>query len=620
MSWSHPRRIVWLLAAATVIPIGVLSALGARVVQQDRASEIQRRREALEVAGLRLALDIDRQLQTVESRLARGDGIRFSQTGLTSSTDLPILYQPAATAEPGSPTPASFREAEVLEHQRGDLVAADSAYRALVGSTDPGFRGAALLGLGRVLRKRGDRTRSLEAYADLENLGLVTVAEQPAALVARLARARIFEEAGDGTRLRQAAIDLGLVLGKGGWPIDKPTFEVYRELVERGGGALPAGAAARTEAGLRLWRSWRANELPASGRRILHDAGIAVLAIWAGGPTQPVAWFTTSTELGAEVDALAKPDGIQAAGRDLEGRPLFGRGRDGGTSLMPRDTRLPFVLDVSSVNAMPGDAGSRRAVLVGGLSVAFLLMLAAAFGLYRATTRELELARQQADFVSAVSHEFRTPLTSMRHLTDLLATRDVQSEERRQHYYQLLAHETERLSRMVESLLSFGRMEAGAYAWRLEAIDVAGLLDAVIAEFRDHRSAASRDITVEIEPGLPAILADAEALSRAVWNLMENAAKYSPGDAPIRAFARRSGRSIRVGVGDRGIGIPPEEREHIFRKFGRGEAATRRGIRGVGIGLTLVKRIVEAHGGSIEIESESGQGSTFTLVIPCHES
>jgi signal transduction histidine kinase len=123
-----------------------------------------------------------------------------------------------------------------------------------------------------------------------------------------------------------------------------------------------------------------------------------------------------------------------------------------------------------------------------------------------------------------------------------------------------------------------------------------------------------------VDDELPMIRADADALSRALWNLLENAAKYSPADAPVRVFARRAGGSVHVGVGDRGFGIPPEERDHIFQTFVRGDGATRSGIRGVGIGLALVKRIAEAHGGSIEVASEPGRGSTFTLVIPCHES
>jgi signal transduction histidine kinase len=258
----------------------------------------------------------------------------------------------------------------------------------------------------------------------------------------------------------------------------------------------------------------------------------------------------------------------------------------------------------------------RRAVLIGGLLLAFLLIIAAVYGLYRTTTRELMLARLQSDFVSAVSHEFRTPLTSMRHLTELLTSRGVTSEERKAHYYELLTHETERLHRMVESLLSFGRIEAGAYAWRLERIDAGELVRGLLEEFRGEPLAAGREIVCNIEEPLAPIHADREALSRALWNLLENAAKYSEPGSPIRAFARTRQGLVLLGVEDAGEGIPSSEREKIFEKFTRGADAKRAGIRGVGIGLALVRRIVEAHNGRVQLDSVPGKGSTFTILLP----
>jgi two-component system phosphate regulon sensor histidine kinase PhoR len=206
----------------------------------------------------------------------------------------------------------------------------------------------------------------------------------------------------------------------------------------------------------------------------------------------------------------------------------------------------------------------------------------------------------------------------MRHLTELLVTGNVTSDERKSHYYALLARETERLHRMVESLLSFGLIDAGAHPWRLEEVEVKGLVSRLVDEFR--RDARGRPVRVEVDDGLPAIDADAEALFRALWNLLENAIKYSGATGQIRIFARRSGDSVLLGVQDNGIGIPASEQTRVFQKFVRGDEARRAGVRGVGIGLALVKRIVEAHGGSVRLESEVGRGSTFTLVIPCRAS
>ena len=120
----------------------------------------------------------------------------------------------------------------------------------------------------------------------------------------------------------------------------------------------------------------------------------------------------------------------------------------------------------------------------------------------------------------------------------------------------------------------------------------------------------------DVYDGLPPIRADWEALSRALWNLLENAGKYSPAETPIHVFARRAGDAVEIGVADRGSGISKAEQARVFQKFVRGSAAQRGGVRGVGIGLALVKRIMEAHGGSVTVDSEPGRGSTFTMLLP----
>jgi signal transduction histidine kinase len=141
----------------------------------------------------------------------------------------------------------------------------------------------------------------------------------------------------------------------------------------------------------------------------------------------------------------------------------------------------------------------------------------------------------------------------------------------------------------------------------------------IVEQFRQQQGTA-REVVCEMEDGLPPIRADREALSRAIWNLLENAGKYSQPDTLIRVFARRNAGTVALGVEDHGDGIALAEQGRIFQKFVRGTGAKRAGIRGVGIGLALVKRIVEAHGGSVRLESEPGRGSTFILELPCLES
>jgi hypothetical protein len=192
VTWLHARRLPVLLAAATLIPVSALAWLGVRTLQQDRELDGQRRRERLEVAAARVALEIDRQLQDIEQELAVGEGVRFRADGIESRADMPILFQPVDTATPG-PTPSSLAAAEIDEFQRRDLAGAAVAYRRLARSSESEIRAPALVGLGRVLRASGDYAAARGAYDDLARLGPLVVAGQPAELIARQGRVRVAE-------------------------------------------------------------------------------------------------------------------------------------------------------------------------------------------------------------------------------------------------------------------------------------------------------------------------------------------------------------------------------------------------------------------------------------------
>jgi len=613
---------LWLMAAATLIPIGVLSWLGIRVLQQDGDAERQRQSDNLQVTARRLSLDLAAWLQELDARVLRGEGLTFNATGPESHRDLPLLYSASFLSAAPIRT-AELAAAEMLEYQKQNLTAAADAYRRAARSNSRKVRAAALLGLGVVLLKSGDLESALGAYRELESLSDVDVAGRPAALVALNARCRALDKSGERARLRSEATTFARTLHAGGWLIDRPTFENYQDDLRRWGAPEPpVELAARTRAAIQLWQDWHDGKLPPRGQRIESVGADRVLATWATTSGRTVAWLTTANELDAAFRPLAQAWALRIGAYDDEDRVMFGDGNSAGPLLTKSETRLPFSLRAAALDAVAVDLQERkrRRLLLSSLAVAFALITAAAFGLYRTTVRQLALARQQTDFVSAVSHEFRTPLTSMRHLTDLLSTRHVTSEERRTHYYKLLTHETERLHRLVEDLLSFGRIDAGGYAWRLQPVDIGTMAAAVCADFKNEPQAQSREIVCAIEPHLPAVRADSEALSRALWNLLDNASKYSAADAPVSVSVRRAGQVVHVAVGDQGIGIRPEERESVFHKFVRGTEAKHAGIGGVGIGLTLVSRIIEAHGGSVQVDSEPGRGSTFTLVIPCIES
>jgi signal transduction histidine kinase len=258
-----------------------------------------------------------------------------------------------------------------------------------------------------------------------------------------------------------------------------------------------------------------------------------------------------------------------------------------------------------------GEGGQRRPIQ----GVVALLISVGGSLVARALARELAVARLQSDFVAAVSHEFRSPLTAMKHLVEMLDQGAVQNDERRREYYRVLGGETERLHQMVETLLNFGRMEAGKAEYRFESLEVGALVEQVAAAFGDGVNVRER-LTMSVAGPPVRVSADREALSRALWNLLDNAVKYSPPAAPLEVAVDAGAGAVSIRVRDHGPGIPAEERKQIFGKFFRGAMAKTTGVKGTGLGLATVQHIVRAHRGKVVVDSTPGEGSTFTIVLP----
>ena len=245
-----------------------------------------------------------------------------------------------------------------------------------------------------------------------------------------------------------------------------------------------------------------------------------------------------------------------------------------------------------------------------------MLVLGGGFVVARAVAREVEVSRLQSDFVSAVSHEFRTPLTSLCLLSEQLDSGSVTPEEARREYYGTLARESQRLRRLVEGLLNFGRMEAGAEKYTFEVHDPVEIARDVAAEFQREVDAEGYRVEFRAGDRVPLIRGDRPALASAVWNLLDNAVKYSPSSRTVWVEVGDDAGRAALRVRDEGLGIPKGEQAQVFAKFFRGEAARAQGIRGTGIGLATVRHIVERHGGEIRLESDAGAGATFTILLP----
>ena len=229
------------------------------------------------------------------------------------------------------------------------------------------------------------------------------------------------------------------------------------------------------------------------------------------------------------------------------------------------------------------------------------------------------LEQLKSDFVATVSHELRTPLTSIYGFAETLLRQDASfGEEDRAEFIKYIASETERLNRLVESLLSAARLETGAVGLQLAPVDVAAVARDV-ASWAGVRSEQHK-LALVLPPGGALADADTDRVRQVLINLIDNAIKYSPDGGTVTVRVRKRRRVVELRVSDEGIGISERDQRNLFQKFFRVDAAMSRGIRGIGLGLYLVRGFVTAMGGRIWVESEEGRGSTFVVELPASES
>ncbi len=278
---------------------------------------------------------------------------------------------------------------------------------------------------------------------------------------------------------------------------------------------------------------------------------------------------------------------------------------------------VPTVL-ILSIGIIQMFVEARINLLFGILSVSFVSVVVTGVVLVLVfIRREANLSELQADFVSKVSHELRTPLTAIRLFAETIE-RSGADEATRAKCTQLLVAESERLSRLIERLLDWGRMEAGRKIYELRLERVRDIVDDAVRAYAPRRElAGNMRLDVYVEDGLPEVFVDRPAMVDALVNLVSNAHKYggTPPVVALRAVRTIEG-DIGIAVTDNGEGIPRPEQRRIFEKFYRIDDRLARAKEGSGLGLAIVKHVVRAHGGFVMVDSEPGKGSTFTITIP----
>jgi signal transduction histidine kinase len=257
-----------------------------------------------------------------------------------------------------------------------------------------------------------------------------------------------------------------------------------------------------------------------------------------------------------------------------------------------------------------------------GLLIA-LLVLAIGIGswlIVRSLNAELKLARQKTDFVSNVSHELKTPLTSIRMFSELLAEQRVTDTAKQRSYLNIITAEAGRLTRLINNVLDFSRMERGEKKYNFQPCDLAAVIRGIEQTFRPHLEAGGFKFVCDLPDAPVPVRGDADALSQVIVNLLSNAEKYSNDGREITLQLAQKQSPLphaAIKVLDRGAGIPRGSEEKIFEKFYRAHDSLSSGVQGSGLGLTIARQIARAHGGDVVYEPRDGGGSCFCLRIPC---
>lgn len=592
-----------------------------------------------------------------------------------------FLYVPDGRREAGlSPLAdpsesADIQNAQGLEFRQKDYPKALAAYRqALRSANDPRLAGLILNAVARVQRKSGLLQEAVSTYENIvrKHGGVVISEGIPLGPSASLEICVLSRELKDFAKSLQTSFGLYRSLVRREWTLERAEFEFFvgrtKSLIEEFFSSQPPGldlapfrrefqALGAEEAEQRI-RTERAvvfeqgaapaleaktavgpGELNRSSVRLALDIGNLPYLVSIQRPAAR-AGNASATAWGIIIDSeRLREDVLRPALRDhfpSGGTSWSVKGKDGSIILASENPSAgPMTFRTNFASNFPDWALefqqppprliktfllSRR----GLYSFVFLLIAGIlVFGLIltiRSVSHELELARMKSDFVSTVSHEFKSPLTSIRQLAEMLQSGRVPSEERRQKYYDVLLEQSERLALLTDNILSLAKIEEGRAEFAFETTDISALLTRVISSIQDRVRHQGFVIGLDIEGPIPPLPVDRAAVTQAVTNLIDNAIKYSGDSRKISVSAAGLGQFLVIAVRDFGIGIGKDEIGRVFERFYRGGDELTRAVKGSGLGLTLVKEIVEAHHGKVHVESEPGKGSVFSIRLPLPQS
>jgi signal transduction histidine kinase/tetratricopeptide (TPR) repeat protein len=648
------RKQVALFLLAVLLPVAVLVGLTLRMVKQERElalkrADDERRRMAAEIgrdlaASLNaIALEEASALAEEPARLGRHDYVR-PEVVLVAKVDGSRLIMPWEAAlrsaasmpsENGSAFSRLFREAERSEFSSKDFASAARLYlRAAAAARVSAEEGYARLQGARALARAGRDRESLSEYEKVLSLAPEITDEYgiPLSFYAFEPLLRTGSMSGRAVDRIGRQLDCDIWLSPAG-------HYLMRDIIQQIIVAAPkaAGNAGRSGAEEYIGRTLARIQVTEQALGLKEDFPRLGLMPVPGsiGEREGSPWVTYGQNPWlAGLTPMAPGGGRWLVAVDFKAFTSAFVSNANVTAGYSANVELQPGLSVDGLSLGPGLQGIQVVFAPGRASLSskqwpplplfYFLILAVvlsvtlfgAYLLWRDVRREVLMARMRSQFVSSVSHELKTPLTAIRMFAETLRLGRAKDPSTQNEYLDTIVNESERLTRLLNNVLDFSKIEQGRRTYHPAPASLAEIVRAAARAMEYPLKQQGFALDIRVDEGLPDVRVDRDAIEQAVLNLLSNAMKYSGESRTIGLGVRRENDRAVVQVVDKGIGIDPKDQERIFEEFYRVPSRENHSLPGTGLGLSLVAHIAKAHGGSVRVESSPGQGSTFSLILP----